>query len=181
MPETSEQIVELIQSYTKLKAYFEQVQTQIDQRIAAKEAQVDQFLKEGIQHFGLSRDGGNTITWQAPDSRSYNLIIPAAPPSGGWTKVNDAGGKSVMALYQDPNNKADARLELSLEGAVSICASLFHNGDDTPRIYATATDEGNQNDLDIDQKRPAFIITQPGVKYCPIAAWAAFRVVCLKL
>ncbi len=165
----SDHIADLIKSCNDLKSYFEQARDSIEQRI-----------KEMMQSFSLSRGGegekSKEITWEAPDRKGYTLIIPDIPPANGWTVINDNAGKPVMALYQDAAKQKDAQLELSLDGAVSSCASLFHNEDDYPKVYAIATDGGNDTML----QRPAFIITQPGVKDCPIAAWSAFRVVCLK-
>ncbi|MDU9050625.1 MAG: hypothetical protein Q3M30_17395 [Candidatus Electrothrix sp. Rat3] len=180
-PATTEQVSELISVYTELKRYFENARDDFEQRIAAKEEQVDKFVQEAIQSFPLTRHGGDRnreISWQAPDGHTYILTIPPTPPSGGWTVTPDAGGKPVMALYQDPAGQGDAQLELSIDGAVSLCASLFHSEDDHPKVYATATDSGSGNSNHL--QRPAFMITQPGVKDCPLAAWASFRVVCIK-
>ncbi|MCI5117685.1 MAG: hypothetical protein D3913_06925 [Candidatus Electrothrix sp. LOE1_4_5] len=181
-PATAEQVNELISVYTDLKRYFENARDDFEQRIMAKEELVDGFVQEVIQTFPLTRHGGDRnkeISWRAPDGQTYILTIPPTPPSDGWTVTNDAGGQPVMALYQDPLKQGDAQLELSLEGAVSLCASLFHSEDDHPKVYATATDSGNGNSNHLN--RPAFMIKQPGVKSCPLAAWASFRVVCLKV
>lgn len=91
-----------------------------------------------------------------------------------WLTVNDDDGKPVMALYTKPG--IDAILEVSIDGANSVAATLLHAEDDNARrVYYCATDLGNTTVL----QRPAFKLRAQGFEDSPIEINANFYVMCV--
>ena len=123
-----------------------------------------------IQMYYLSRHPSGVIYWHAPDGNKYGLDPADAQPYQ-WLLVHDANGEPVMGLYTKPG--IDAILELSIDGANSIAATLLHAEDDNARrVYYCATDAGNTTVL----KRPAFKIRAQGFADSPIEVNANFYV-----
>jgi hypothetical protein len=124
-----------------------------------------------VETYAVSADERGVVRYEAPDGGTYELD-PGLAASGRWLTVEDQTGRPVMGYLSRPGE--NGTLLLSLEGACSLAATLLHDGDDLPRRYVYATDEGNENELG----RPAFILRAENVEGCPVARWAGFRVLC---
>jgi hypothetical protein len=124
-----------------------------------------------VETYAVSADEQGVVRYEAPDGQAYELDPELGAP-GRWLIVEDRTGRPVMGYLTRPGE--DGTLLLSLDGACSLAATLLHDGDDFPRSYACATDEGNENELG----RPAFILRAAGVEGCPVAPWAGFRLLC---
>ncbi len=138
-----------------------------------KTAMPIQTVNPPIQMYYLRRHPSGTIYWHAPDGKIYGLDPADAKPYQ-WLTVDDDNGKPVMALYTKPG--IDAILEVSLDGANSVAATLLHAEDDNARrVYYCATDLGNTTVL----QRPAFKLRAQGFEDSPIEVNANFYVMCV--
>ena len=132
-----------------------------------------QTVNPPIQMYYLSRHYTGAIYWHAPDGTIYGLNPADAKPYQ-WLRVNDDDGKPVMALYTKPG--VDAILEVSIDGANSVAATLLHAEDDNARrVYYCATDLGNTTVL----QRPAFKLRAQGFEDSPIEVNTNFYVMCV--
>ncbi|MHC5210560.1 MAG: hypothetical protein ACYTG2_07575 [Planctomycetota bacterium] len=125
-----------------------------------------------VETYAFSANEDGVIRYEAPDGQAYELDPDLASP-GHWLLVEDEAGRPVMGFLTKPGE--NGTLLLSLEGACSLAATLMHDGDDFPRRYVYATDEGNENELG----RPAFVLRAENVEGCPVARWAGFRLLCV--
>jgi hypothetical protein len=122
-----------------------------------------------VETYAFSADEDGVVRYEPPGGRTYELDPRLAAP-GRWLLIEDQTGRPVMGYRTQPGE--NGTLLLSLDGACSLAATLLHEGDDFPRRYQYATDEGNENQLG----RPAFILRAENVEGCPVAPWAGFRV-----
>ena len=125
-----------------------------------------------IKLYELSRGASRFVKWVGPDGKAHYIDVLNPPTGNLWAITNDSAGKPVMAYKPGFHPGEDGELVVSLEGALSIVATLMHNEDDFPRKYYFATDSKNNNPLD----RPAFILRCEGLRQSPVEKWASLRV-----
>ncbi len=117
----------------------------------------------GIESYKLYREGDNNCRWEAPNKVVYTVWC-----GGSQNQVNDG-----MALIRD--GESNARMELTLEGAVGPTCSLFHSNGPVAN-YSYTVDTGQSADV-----KSVFILEKEGDVSTPLAKWTTLEVVCLKL
>lgn len=122
--------------------------------------------------YSLSAGGDGEVTYTAPDGKKYTLD-PSTAGTGWIFEREQNSGKPVIA-FRRGRNGLEGELQVSLDGAPSLSATLLHSEDDVPREYYFATDIGNGRNNVLD--RPAFILRLKGYTGCPVRKWAGFRI-----
>jgi len=123
----------------------------------------------GIESYKLYRAGDNNCRWDAPNGETYTVYC------GG---SQDQSDEDKMILDRDEDGVKNARLILSLEGAVGApeptCSLFYSNG--SVADYLATVDIGMSA-----SEPPVFILEKEGDASTPLAKWTTLNVVCVKL